>query len=191
MEQLVLDALYEAFDQETLLTTDMLEKAARATRPLIMTAGKGLDEVWSLVENGRVQVASDEMLTRSQVAALIDPNLYRPMYCQLAQIAGFEEQASKAARFLMASPFGGAALAVMETGEPDWIYIQANFAREPGDAHVYKLIDRFVTLERNLLIDTLVADHGVEHIYFETQSLESRFRKSDIFSAYAELFKPV
>ena len=191
IEQIVLDALYEAFERDMPLSDELLLGRARESQPLIRSAGKNLDELWELVADGRVELASAEMLTRAQVAKLIDPHLYRPMYCRLEKIEGFEAQASRAARFLMASPFGGPAAVILDSGEPEWIYVQTNFPLELGDAGNFKALDTLQTLELNFLFDTLVSDHGLETIYFENAVLKQQFEKSVMLSAYAEFFKEI
>ena len=191
IEQVVLDALYEAFERDVPLSNDILTGRARETQPLIRSAGRNLDELWGLVADGRVEMASEEMLTRAQVAKLIDPHLYRPIYCRLNQIEGFEKHASRATRLLMASPFGGPAAIVMDSGERDWIYVQANFRLDHNDTGSFKALDTLQTLEMNFLFDTLVSDHGLETIYFETAALRQRFEKSEMLSAYAEFFKNI
>ncbi|MEG9524409.1 MAG: AAA family ATPase [Hyphomicrobiales bacterium] len=191
IEQVVLDALYEAFERDVSLSDEILTGRARETQPLIRSAGRSLEELWELVANGRVEMASEEMLTRAQVAKLIDPHLYRPIYCRLEQIEGFEKHASRATRLLMATPFGGPAAIVMDSGEHDWIYVQVNFRLDRDDAGHFKALDTLQTLEMNFLFDTLVSDHGLETIYFETAALRQRFEKSDMLSAYAEFFRGI
>lgn len=191
IEQAVTDSLYACFDREQKLSTQILLEHVRITKPLIRTAGKALDEVWDLVELGRVEPASSDMLTRSQVARLIDPYLYRPCYCRLDAIQGFEKQHADAARILMSSPLGGPAAAVMNTGEREWIYVEANFRAGPDDAGVFKFVDRFETIEMNFVFDTLVTDNALEAIYFEDEVLRKRFEESKMFSAYSEMFRDV
>lgn len=191
IEQVVLDALYKAFEGDGPLTDALLMQRATETQPLIRSAGKSLEELWDLIENGRVELASKEMLTHAQVAQLINPHLYRPIYCRLETIEGFDKQKGSAQRLLMASPFGGPAAIVMETGEKDWAYVQTNFPFEPGDAGTFKFLDRIEMLERNFVFDTLVSDHSLETIYFETTALREAFEKSDFLSAYVELFSSI
>ena len=173
------------------LSDEILMTRASQTQPLIRSAGRNLDELWDLIADGRVEMASEEMLTRAQVAKLIDPHLYRPIYCRLERIEGFEKHASRAARLLMATPFGGPAAIVMDSGERDWIYVQANFRLDREDEGCFKVLDTLQTLEMNFLFDTLISDHGLETIYFETAELRQRFTESHMFSAYAEFFKDI
>jgi SpoVK/Ycf46/Vps4 family AAA+-type ATPase len=191
IEQVVLDALYEAFERDIPLSDELLIGRAGETQPLIRSAGRNLDELWELISDGRVEMASDKMLTRAQVARLIDPHLYRPIYCRLDRIEGFEKHASRAERLLMASPFGGPAAIVMDSGERDWIYIQTNIRLDKEDTSFFKALDTLQALEMNLLFDTLVSDHGLQTIYFETATLKVRFQESEMFSAYAEFFQDV
>ena len=191
IEQVVLDGLYAAFDLGAALSAELLLSRARETQPLIKSAGQGLEEVWDLVEGGRVEMASEDMLTRTQVARLIDPHLYRPIYCRMEAIEGFHKHHTRGDRFLMASPFGGPAAVVMETGESEWIYVQTNFRREPGDIGTFKLLDRFETLEQNFVFDTLLVEYALETILFESEALMKRFEASPMLSAYVELFKTV
>ena len=53
------------------------------------------------------------------------------------------------------------------------------------------MLDTLQTLEMNFLFDTLISDHGLETIYFETAELRQRFTESHMFSAYAEFFKDI
>lgn len=191
IEQVVLDSLYTAFNLEQPLTSQLLLKRVASTQPLIKSAGRALDELWTLVEDGRVEMASGEMLTRSQVARLVDPHLYRPIYCHLEHIEGFERHYSKATRLLMSSPFGGPAAVVMETGEPEWLYVQTNFRRSDSDIGTFKILDQFETLELNSFFDTLVVEHALETIYLETEAVERRFCDSPMLSAYQELFRRI
>ena len=189
IEQAITDSLYTAFASDDQLSTDgLLEHVAR-TKPLICTAGKALDEVWDLVELGRVEPASKDMLTRAQVAKLIDPYLYRPCYCRLEAIQGFEKQHVDAARILMSSPLGAPAAAVMNTGETEWIYVETNFRADDGDIGMFKFVDEFENMERNFVFESLTSDHGVDAIYFEDEALMKRFIASDMFSAYSEMFR--
>ena len=87
IEQLVLDALYDAFSEDERTRPQMRHFEARLAtiKPLIKTIGArdkdgragALDEVWALIDQGRVEPASDNLLTQAQVAKLIDPFLYR------------------------------------------------------------------------------------------------------------------
>ena len=191
MEQVVLDALYSSFGDDAQLSSSRLLDRASETQPLVRSAGKGMEELWELVENGRVELASDEMLTRAQVARLIDPQLFRPIYCRLERIEGFERLSTTARRFLMGRPFGGPAAVVMATGEAEWIYVQTNFHREQGDQAHFKFLDRIDAVEHNFVFDALVTDYGLETLLFETKELEQRFRSSSSLSAYQDMFQPI
>ncbi|MCX2862258.1 AAA family ATPase [Paucibacter sp. PLA-PC-4] len=188
IEQVVLDSLYIAFAKGGSVGSSDLLDNANAIKPLIKSAGSELNEIWKLVEQGRVQPASDDMLTLGEVAALTDPYLYRPVYCQLEKIEGFEKQCAAAARILMRSPFAAPAAAVMETADPEWIYIQTNITRNPRDVGHFKLLDRFETIQLNTVVDSLVGDYALETIYFESVETKKRFEESATLSAYADIF---
>lgn len=188
IEQVLLDSLYEAFDRSAPLTTEILVERAQETQPLIKAAGKSLEELWEMVEHGRVELASTDMLTRAQVASIIDPYLYRPVYCHLESIEGFRKQNTDAARLLMASPHENASAVVMETGEPDWLYVQTNVRRRRDDAFCFKFLDRFDTIENNFVFDALVSEHSLDSILFVSPAMRKRFMDSTVLSAYSELF---
>lgn len=188
IEQVVLDSLYIAFSKDGIVSSSDLLENACAIKPLIKSASSELQDIWKLMEQGRVQPASDDMLTLGEVAALTDPYLYRPVYCQLEKIEGFEKQCAAAARILMRSPFSAPAAAVMETADSDWIYIQTNVTRNPRDIGHFKLLDRFETIQLNTVIDSLVGDYAVETIYFESVKTKKRFEESATLSAYSDIF---
>lgn len=191
IEQSVLDALYAAFAAGRQLAAEDLVSAAERVKPIVRAVGSGLNEVWDLVDQGRVELASDEFLSRSDLAKLIDPTLFSPMYCRLKTIEGWDRQASRAQRMLMFDPIGPSAAAFLETGDPNWIYVQTNVRYSPKDEHFYKFLDLTETIGANGVLDLLVSELGVEVFYAESQSFIDRLKKSGGFSAYAELFKTI
>ena len=191
IEQAVVDSLYASFAREEPLSTAMLLEHVLATKPLIRAAGDTLDEVWDLLELGRVEPASSDMLARVQVAKLIDPYLYRPCYCRLDAIHGFDKQHAAAGRILMSSPMGGPAAVVMKSGDLEWLYVETNFRMDPADIGVFKFVDTFETIELNFVFDTLLSDYALEAIYFEDPHMRERFENSEALQAYAEMFRDV
>lgn len=200
IEQLVLDALYDAFSENEDSRPEMrhLESRLATTKPLIKTIGarddKGragaLDEVWALIDQGRVELASDDLLTQAQVARLIDPLLYRPVYCRKESVSGFEALQSKAERLSMGVPHGGAVAAVLDAGE-NWIFVYTNVRFDRLDTNDFKFVDRFETIENNGIFDTLVVQYGLEQIVFVDQGLRERFKASASLSQLEDLFTNV
>lgn len=190
IEQVVLDALYTAFaNDEPRLTPAGLVKRSSKLKPIIKFFGEELDSVWDMVEQGRVELASEGMLRRSHVAKLIDPDLFRPMYCRLDHVSGFKALASRSEKLLMSTPFAGARLVVLETGDPEWAYVQANFRYASEDAHNFKFLERLRTLETNLVLDSLIGEFGVECILFAEPSMLEAFRERGGLNIYSEFFE--
>ncbi len=197
IEQLVLDALYDSFSEDEQSRPQMRHFEARlvTSKPLIKTIGVrddkgrggGLDEVWELIEQGRVELASDDLLTKAQVASLIDPFLYRPVYCRKEQIAGFESLQSKAERLSMSVPHGGAIATVLDAGE-DWVFVYTNIRYDQLDKNDFKFLDRISTIENNGIFDTLVVQYGVEQILFLEKSIQEKFKSSSALSQLSDLF---
>lgn len=197
IEQLVLDALYDAFSEDEGARPQMRHFDARlaSTKPLIKTIGArddngragALDEVWALIDQGRVELASDDLLTQAQVARLIDPFLYRPVYCRKEHVSGFETLQSKAERLSMGVPQGGAVAAVLDAGE-DWIFVYTNVRFDQLDMNDFKFLDRLSAIENNGVFDTLVVQYGVEQIVFVDQTLRKKFESSPALSQLADLF---
>lgn len=190
IEQVVLDGLYSAFADggRKLEPEDLLERS-NELQPIIKFFGNELSGIWELVEQGRVELASEDMLKKSHVAKLIDPELFRPMYCRLEVIQGFEKLASRAERLLMSTPFAGARLIVLETGDLDWAYVQANFRYGPEDAHNFKFIDRVETLATNMILDSLIGEFGIEAILFTDRALFEVFKENASLKSYSEFFE--
>jgi len=191
IEQSVLDALYAAFAAGRQVVAEDLVHAAERVKPIVRAVGTGLNEVWDLVDQGRVELASDEFLSRSDLAKLIDPTLFSPMYCRLKAIEGWDRQANRAQRMLMFDPLGPSAAAFLETGDPNWIYVETNVRYSPKDEHFYKFLDRTETIGANGVLDLLVSELGVEMFYSESQSFIDRLKEAGGFRAYAELFKAI
>jgi SpoVK/Ycf46/Vps4 family AAA+-type ATPase len=190
LEQIVLDALYAAFNRDEKMTLNDLVAAASQSTPLIRAVGKGLDEVWNLIEQGRVLPASDSLLSRTQLAKLIDPDLFSPMYCRQENISGWDRQASKGARMLMRDPLQGSSAAILETGDDEWAFVQTNVRFEPADQHHWKFLDKISTIAANGVLDTLVTQYGVEAILFENRERMRQFAEDSVLGAYAELYRP-
>ncbi len=189
IEQVVLDALYVSFDADRDLKVDDLEGRALETQPIIKFFGDELEQIWELIEQGRVELVSSEMLKRSQVAQLIDPDLFRPMYCRKELIEGFEKHASRADRLLMASPFAGSRLIVLDTGDASWVYIQANFKFSNEDDHNYKLLEEVSKLGPNLVLETLIGEYGVECVLFAEKDVYDVFVNDDALGLYSEFYE--
>lgn len=191
IEQSVLDALYAAFAEGRQLIADDLVNAAERVKPIVRAVGSGLDEVWALVDQGRVELASENFLSRSDLAKLIDPMLFSPMYCRLQAISGWDQHVARAERILMVDPMGPTAAAFLETGDPDWIYVQLNVRFAPQDEHCYKFLDRTSTIGQNGILDLLVSELGVEVFYVENRAFADDLAKKKGFGAYAELFQAI
>ena len=54
----MLDGLCAAFDDDRAMEIGDILDAARCTKPIVRAVGKGLEEAWSLIEQGRVELAS-------------------------------------------------------------------------------------------------------------------------------------
>ena len=201
IEQLVLDALYDAFHEDERSRPSMrhFEQRLADSKPLIKTIGtqdddtgprgKGaLDEVWDLIDQGRVELASDDLLTRAQVAQLIDPFLYRPVYCRKETVSGFEKLQSKGERIAMGVIHGGVVAVVLDAGD-GWVFVYTNVQYDRLDAHNFKFIDRFGTIEDNGVFDTLVVQHGLELVLFLEADMMERFEKSPSLSQISDLFE--
>lgn len=191
LEQVVLDGLYAAFADDRTLTVDDLCHACRGVKPLVASVGKGLDEIWALIDHGRVIPASDHMLNRSQLMKLIDPQLFRPIYCQLEGIQGWEAVSTRGAVTLMDDPYRGAAAIVLETGDEQWALVQTNIHFKAGDRWHWKFLDRVDTIGTNGVFDMLITEHCVEVILFESFETLSHFAKHEHLGAYAELYQVV
>lgn len=189
IEQSVLDGLYHAFAKDRPPESDDFLQAARCVKPLIRAAGRSLEEVWALIEQGRVELASKHFLTRVDVARLIDPESFSPMYCRLDGIHGWDKHAARAARLLMRDQFGMPAAVVLGTGDTDWVYVQTNFKLEAEDPAPFKFLDELSEVENNGVIDRLVVECGLQILWFENDVLRQRFMASTVLAAYEELFK--
>lgn len=190
IEQVVLDGLYAAFakDEPILTPDDLLERSSNL-KPIIKFFGDELDSVWDMVEQGRVELASEDMLRRSHVAKLINPDLFRSMYCQLDHVSGFKDLASRSEKLLMSTPFAGARLVVLKTGDPMWAHVQANFKYAPDDAHNFKFLERLKTLETNMVLDSLIGEFGIERILFADPEMLDAFQKNEGLNIYSEFFE--
>ncbi|WP_423205682.1 AAA family ATPase [Pseudomonas kribbensis] len=191
LEQVVLDGLYAAFAEDRPLSIKDLQQACHGVKPLVASVGKGLDEIWALIDHGRVTPASEHMLNRTQLMKLIDPQRFRPIYCRLENIEGWDQISSRGAVSLMDDPYRGAAAIVLETGDDQWALVQTNVYAEKGDRWHWKFLDRVETLGINGVFDVLITEHCVEVILFESPSTLSRFAEHEYLGAYAELFQVV
>lgn len=188
IEQTVLDGLYEAFAAERSPRVEDFLDATSRVKPLIRAIGKGLDEVWALIEQGRVELASDRFLTRADVARLIDPESFSPMYCRLDRISGWEQHAERASRILMRDQIALPAAVVLKTGDDEWVYVQTNVRMEPGDQGVFKFLDKLDAIDSSGVLDTLVVQCGVETIWFEDERVLGTFKKRAGLESYSEMF---
>jgi len=187
IEQGVLDALYSAFAACRSVAAADFVMAADGIKPLIRAAGRSLEEVWDLIEQGRVELASHAFLTRADVARLVDPESFSPMYCRLEGIGGWQKHATRATRLLMRDQFGMPAAVVLDTGDADWIYVQTNFRLDPQDIAPFKFLDQLDEVETNGVIDRLVVEHGLETIMFESEALLNRFKSQGALGSYSDL----
>ena len=189
IEQTVLDALYVAFSEDRPPAAADLVAAASRVKPLVRAIGKGLDEVWALIEQGRVEPASNQFLTRADVARLIDPESFSPMYCRLERIEGWERHCERATRILMRDQLALPAAVVLKTGDDDWASVQTNVRMEATDNSPFKFLDRLRTMERNGILDMLVVQCGIEKVWFEDHSAHEAFMKHSGLAGYSELFE--
>jgi hypothetical protein len=189
LEQVVLDGLYAAFAEDRPLCIKDLQQACHGVKPLVASVGKGLDEIWALIDHGRVTPASEHMLNRTQLMKLIDPQRFRPVYCRLESIEGWDKISSRGAVSLMDDPYRGAAAIVLETGDDQWALVQTNVYAEKSDRWHWKFLDRVETLGTNGVFDVLITEHCVEVILFESPSTLARFAEHEYLGAYAELFQ--
>lgn len=189
VEQAVLDGLYRSFAQDRPPVADDFLSAASEVKPLIRAVGKGLDEVWALIEQGRVVLASDKFLSRADVARLVDPESFSPMYCRLESIGGWGRHAERAARILMRDQLALPAAVVLKTGDPQWAYVQTNMRMEPADVASFKFLDRLETMENNGIFDTLVVQFGIEKVWFEDDEIHAEVLKRSGLASYRELFE--
>lgn len=187
IEQTVLDGLYRAFAIDRKVCVDDFLQAAADMKPLIRASGRALDEVWALIEQGRVELASEHFLTRVDVTRLINPEAFSPMYCRLDQIQGWEKHAERAQRMLIRDQFGARAAVALETGDPDWIYVQTNLKLDPGDPAPFKFLDRLQEIASNGVFDRLVVEGGLEMVWCENEALRERFKKHNGLAAFDEL----
>lgn len=197
IEQLVLDSLYDAFSEHESGPPVMAHFLARlrTAKPLIKAVGakdergtpSQLDEVWALIDQGRVELASADCLNQAQVARLIDPYLYRPAYCRKESISGFESLQSKAERLSMGAPHGGAVAAVLDAGD-DWIFVYTNVRFDRADTSDFKFLEQVPTIENNGIFDTLVLQYGVEQIVFKEATVRKRFEESEALGQFSEMF---
>lgn len=189
IEQAVLDGLYLSFAQDRPPVADDFLSAASQVKPLIRAVGKGLDELWALIEQGRVELASEKFLSRADVARLIDPESFSPMYCRLESIGGWGRHAERAARILMRDQLALPAAVVLKTGDPQWAYVQTNMRMEPADAAPFKFLDRLETMESNGIFDTLIVQFGIEKVWFEDEEIHAEVLKRSGLASYSELFE--
>jgi hypothetical protein len=197
MEQLVLDSLYDCFAEAGHGQPGMDHFLARLekTKPLIKAVGAKdeqgrpgqLDEVWAMIDQGRVELASSDCLNQAQVAGLIDPYLYRPVYCRKESVSGFESLQSKAERLSMGAPHGGAVAAVLDAGD-GWVFVYTNFRFDRSDVGDFKFLDKISTLENNGVFDTLVIQYGMEQIIFKEEKIRKRFEDSETLGQFVEMF---
>jgi hypothetical protein len=61
IEQAILDTLYVAFSDNSKPTSDLLLSRMQSTTPLVKAVGKGLEELWEMVRQGRVEFASHDI----------------------------------------------------------------------------------------------------------------------------------
>jgi hypothetical protein len=191
IEQIVLDSLYAAYAQGAAISPELLVSQARRTKPLVAVLGSTMEHVWELLEQGRAELASSDLLGRREVAQLIDPHRFTPMYCRLKCIAGYERHAERAERIVASQPGFGSAVAVLEVEDKDWIYAQCNFALEKKDEFAFKFLDKMSTVEANDVFFMLCRDHQLDSIIFETPGLEERFRQSAYLSELQHLFSRI
>jgi hypothetical protein len=188
IEQIVLDALYTSYATDSPLTRDLLLITAQRVKPLVGLLGKSMEQVWEMVEHGRAELASDHTLTRKEVAALIDPDRFMPMYCRLKCISGFEREAQRAERIVASQPSFGSAVCVLDVDDPKWVYAQCNFPLEPKDEFAFKFLDRLETVEANDIFFMLCREHALETILFENESVWKRFSNSLFLRELEHLF---
>ena len=114
-----------------------------------------------MIDQGRVELASGDCLKQAQVAKLIDPYLYRPVYCRKENISGVESLQSKAERLSMGAPHGGAVAAVLDAGD-DWVFVYTNVRFDRTDMNDFKFLERLPTIENNGIFACNELECGME-----------------------------
>lgn len=188
IEQVVLNACYRAFAESRAVTIADLELAIGDVKPIVASFGKELEEVWGLIEQGRVLPASSTMLERTAILKLTNPDLFSPMYCRKESIHGWEKFATRAERKLMELPIPGRTAVIMGTGDSEWMYLQTNFPFAREDTYNWKFLDRRATVALNGALDMLVAQFGIDTFLFDTVETWQSFVDDKRFGAYRELF---
>jgi hypothetical protein len=178
-----------AFDRGSKVTIADLLAHARRTKPIVRAVGKGLEEVWALIEQGRVELASTDVLSRSELTRLIEPDLYSPMYCRLEAIFGWEKHSKRGERLVMRNMAGRPTAAVLSTGDPEWIFVQTNVRYDMRDAHNWKFLDRLATIGSNGVFNKLVGEYGVDSIVFETKEVMNAFAATRGLGAFKHFFE--
>jgi AAA+ superfamily predicted ATPase len=67
IEQVVLDSAYDAFSEDRRAAQDDLLRNLARTRPLVHSLAPQLERVWALLDQGRMELASDDTLTSQQI----------------------------------------------------------------------------------------------------------------------------
>lgn len=191
IEQVVLDALYTSYATDSPISRDLLLATAQRVKPLVGLLGKSMEQVWEMVDHGRAELASVHTLTRKDVATLIDPGRFSPMYCRLKCIGGFEHEAERAERIVASQPSFGSAVCVLDIDNPEWVYAQCNFPFESGDEFAFKFLDRLNTVEANDIFFMLCRQHALEVILFENVRVYERFKEKPLLLELEHLFAVV
>lgn len=191
IEQVVVDSLYVAFRDGQELSDEHLIRSIEQTRPLISTLGNQMEKIWSLIENGQVESASDQLLTKADVEILIDPDKYFPMYCRLESIRGRDREAKEAYKHLYTDLDSEPKIVLMGLGNPEnpeWIYGHCNFRYQPDDAYDFKFCDRFKTVIQNDILTILIENKDVDEVIVTTPTLYKKIMNSKIPKDYFGYF---
>jgi len=71
IEQVVLDSVYDAFYEDRRANRKDLTRNVARTRPMIRSLGTQMRQVWELLDQGRMELASEDALSRQEVQEII------------------------------------------------------------------------------------------------------------------------
>lgn len=77
IEQVVLDSTYDAFYEERRATTDDLVRNIQRSRPLVKSLGRQMERILEMLENGRMELASEDTLLVDQLVEVLQIEITR------------------------------------------------------------------------------------------------------------------
>jgi predicted Zn-dependent protease len=111
------------------------------------------------------------------------------MYCRQDGIAGFGEERERARTLLARYLDGKPGIVLLPLEDPDWVYGQASFCLEEGAP--FKFVDRFTTVARNNVLESLAVEGRPAAILFSDAALKQRFEGHQAFVCLKPLFRLV